>query len=391
MMVFAVLAWISLGLLFWVYLGYPIALWILAHFLPKHSSKKAPDELPHVSLIVPTFNEALVIEKKIENIRELDYPKDRLEIFVVDSGSTDGTTSIIAQHAPDITIVPSAFRGGKALAINDTLPKTTGEIVVITDANAFMKPDVIKKVTEHFRDPSVGAVTGAMRQVDRSENAVSQGGGLYWKAETFMRTQEAKLHSVVAMSGEISVFRREMFVNEANDVAQWHQRGGTDDFEMTLWVILQGKRVAYASDAFVWEYAPDTIKDLFKQKVRIIVQTILSVKRFFPVLWKTGWYGVLTFPSRKILPLFSPWALIVLFVSSLFLAVNSITWKAVLFVQIIAYLLAVLGSGLLKNFFLAKFSLFFCLLNGTVLFAWIHYWQGKDYTHWEHIASSRRL
>ncbi|MFH1171022.1 MAG: glycosyltransferase [bacterium] len=383
-------AWVSLALLFWVYVGYPVFLWLHGNirFVKKRST---PGYTPSVSLIIPTYNESIVIRKKIENVRSLVYPKRFLEVFIADSGSTDGTSAIVSTFAPDFRLITSSERGGKAKAINDILPLTKGEVIVVTDANSFMDADALQKVIDHFVDNRVGACTGAMRQIDRSKTAVSEGGGWYWKMETFMRKRESQLHSVIAMSGEMSAFRRSLFVNEKNVVLAWYKPGGTDDFEMTLFVIQKKYHVAYAPDAYVWEFAPDTLKDLYSQKVRIIVQTIVSVQRNVRVLWTTGWYGAMIFLSRKILPLFSPWALIVLYGSSFLLALYSKWWLAFFLVQTAGYLLALASRGLISNNGLAKLAFFFCLLNGTVFIAWIQFWEKRDYTRWQPIESSRRL
>ncbi len=385
---------LCLAILVWIFFGYPAVLWLLTRRVMQQnapSTIEPAESMPTVSLIIPTFNESVVLEKKIQNVRELAYPKDKLEVLLVDSQSTDGTADLARRLAPEFHVHVEAYRGGKARAINGALPNTRGQIIVITDANAFMKPDVLNKVVTHFRDPLIGAATGSMRQVDRSQTAVSEGGGYYWKLETFLRRHEAALHSVISMSGEISAFRRDLFVTPDNRVVDWYQPGGTDDFEMTLWTIRQGKRVAYAQDAFVWEYAPDTIADLFRQKVRIIVQTIISVRRNMRTLWSAGSYGWITFPSRKLLPLLAPFALLIIFFGTGFLGMSSPGWLWFFYVQVICYLLAVAGFWPLSRWSTARLALFFVLLHGTVFVAWLEYWRGKDYTHWNPIASSRRI
>lgn len=383
----AVAAWACLAVVGWTFFGYPAAL-----LLVRRQPKRGPvdlEALPGISLVVPTYNERRSIETKIENIRALDYPSDRLEVVVVDSASTDGTPDAVRRTDPSISVIVEPEKRGKARAITTVLPLVRNDIIVITDANAFMKPDALKIVASQFSDPRVGAATGAMRQVDRSATAVSEGGGAYWKLEVFMRQREAALHSVVAMSGEISAFRRSLFLSSDGQAVRWYKPGGTDDFEMTLWVIRHGFRVAYASEADVWEYAPDSAADFYRQKVRIIVQTIVTVGRNLDIVMKTGWYGWFTFWSRKVLPLVAPFALIALAVLSVWLAPSSVWWRVVGLAQLIGYSLAALALGPLKRFSPARLALFFVLLNGTVLVAWLEYVRGKDYTSWKPIASSR--
>lgn len=379
---------VALTALFWMYAGYPLALAALTR--RRMNAGAAPaGEPPRVSVIVPCYNESASIERKLKNLEELDYPRDRLELIVADGASTDDTLAKARAHRPAVAVVSLPQSIGKARTINRVLPETHGDIVVVTDANAWMHREALLKVVEPFRDPRVGAATGSMRQVDRSGNAVAQGGDVYWRVEVFLRTREAQLHSVVGMSGEISAFRRSVFVRPDNAVVDWYRPGGTDDFEMTLWAVRHGLRVAYAPEAHVWEYAPDTLTDLFGQKVRIIVQTIVSVRRNLGVALTSGWYG-LTFFSRKALPLLSPWLLLWVIAASAALASRSSVAQVFLAAQAALYALALLGFGPLAGFRLARIANFFVLLNTTVAVAWWNFLRGRDYTIWKPIASSRR-
>lgn len=382
----------ALVLIIWIFIGYGIVLALLTLKRQTAANAQHRTRWPAVTLIVPTLNESAVIEKKIANISALDYPTEQLEVIVSDGASDDATLELVHAHAPTYRIIRAhAQGGGKSRAINLALLQAQGEIVVVTDANAFMEPPALRRVIAVFQDPAIGAATGSMRQIDRSNNAVSQGGGLYWIVETFLRKLEARLHSVVAMSGELSAFRKSLFVDTHNRVRTWYRRGGTDDFEMTLWTIRHGYRVGYAPDAIVWEYAPDSARDLFRQKVRIIAQTIVSVRRNISAIFTTGWYGVLIFPSRKILPLFAPFALLMLLTGSTVLASQSWFWHSILALQVVGYILAAAGADGLRSFPPARFALFFVLLHATILAAWLEIVRRKDYTHWQPIASSRRL
>lgn len=375
--------------IFWMYLGYPLSLLVLRSRRTK-LIPSALDLFPSVTIIIPTYNEEIVIERKLRNVLELDYPKEKVEIILVDSASTDATLKKALTFASQISITPLNHKPGKAGAINLMLPHTQGELIMITDANAFMEKDVLKKMVMPFTDPGIGAATGAMRQISSDDTTVSRGGGLYWQLEIFMRRREASIHSVIAMSGEVSMFRKELFVQDGK-ILPWYKPGGTDDFEMTLWVISHGKRVAYVPDAKVWERAPNTISDLFKQKVRIIVQTIVSVKRNSKVLWSTGMYGAYIYLSRKVLPLSSPWLLVIIFFLTGYLGIATIFWRYVFFVQAAMYALSVIPFMFNVKNAIIKTWIFFILLNATVLTAWFQYWSGKDYTRWETVKSTRQI
>lgn len=379
---------IAFFVVFWTFAGYPMALWLIAGRRTRQITNTSVP-LP-VTIVIPTYNEARSIGAKLKNVRELAYPRDCVEIMVVDSASTDGTARLAKEADPDVLVIEEEKKLGKAHAINTVLPRARYDLVLITDANAYMAPDVLSKMTPIFNDLSVGGATGAMRQVNKANTAVSEGGGLYWKLEMFIRERESNIGSVIAMSGEASMFRRKLFLDDTGQPLLWYRPGATDDFEMTLSIIRKGYRVMFVPDAAVWEHAPDTAGDLFRQKTRIIVQTIVSVFRNIDLTVRTGVFGALIFPSRKILPLFTPFALITLYIGSAILSFSNVFWMIVLIIQTVCYLAAVLAVRPLQKVPLARLALFFTLLNGTILLAWFDLLRGKDYTSWLPIQSTRR-
>lgn len=141
-----------------VYFGYPIFLVLISIF----SKKNKTDEsyYPNISLIIPIYNEELIIGEKIKNNLSLDYPKDKLEIIVVSDGSTDGSKSIVEKYLDKGIKFFEFERAGKLVAINRVFPYTKGEIIVFTDANPMFNESALKKLTRHFVDVSIGAVTG---------------------------------------------------------------------------------------------------------------------------------------------------------------------------------------------------------------------------------------
>ena len=376
-------------ILFWIYLGYPFTLLFFVK-MRKAIVQSSQDYYPSLTLIIPTFNEAKVIQKKIQNVYELVYPKDKIEVILVDSASTDKTETLARQYDKFIKVVQLGTKPGKAKAINAVLPLSSGRIIIITDANAYMHPLAIMNAVQAFSDPKIGATTGSMRQVPFGEDAISQGGGFYWAMEIFMRTRESQLHSVISMSGELSAVRRELLVDANNKVKPWYTPRGTDDFEMTLWVIRQGFRVVYAPNATVWEYAPDNVRDLFNQKVRIIVQTITTVKRNIDVICKTGVYGNFIFPSRKILPLLSPWCIFSVVILAAYFYFFSSIWHFLSISVLATVVLLLFFSTIPKLGVLFRVARFLLLLNATVLVAWFSYWRGADFTQWQTITSTRR-
>jgi cellulose synthase/poly-beta-1,6-N-acetylglucosamine synthase-like glycosyltransferase len=159
----AVLFVVSVLLVAYVYAGYPLLLRFLVWRRGRRPIGKA-DITPTVSLLISAYNEAAVIEKKVENALSLDYPRDRLEIVVISDGSTDGTDDIVRRFADrGVRLIRQEPRAGKTAGLNLVVPQLTGEIVVFSDANAIYDAAALRKLARNFADPHVGCVAGEAR------------------------------------------------------------------------------------------------------------------------------------------------------------------------------------------------------------------------------------
>lgn len=377
----------------WIYVGYPFFLFLIT-FLYQRNYNFSDNYQPTITLIILTYNEEDTIRKKIINSLELEYDKSKLEIIVVDSGSSDKTQSIVKEFDQDqVRLVIQPTRQGKASAVDFGIRNANNEIIIATDANAFFAKNVLKQVTPYFFDTNTGGVTGAMRQLDQSKTTISFSGEFYWKYEKMIRIHESKIHSCISMSGEICCFRRQIFDNV--NFHDWYKRSEADDFSLSLFIISKGYRIAYAADALVWEIAPSNKEDFFQQKVRVVVMTICTMMhRFFTNNLKPSFYSILTLPSRKYLPLFSPLFLLIILIVNIFLVFkmqNFIT-EFLLMIQIMFYLFSLLGFiQIFKRFSTISVTNFFILLNISVIFAWIDYFKSKDYTIWNKVAGTRAI
>ncbi len=383
-----VLFFVTLFLLFWIYIGYPVFLFVLTLFIDRKFIAD-PLYLPSVSIVILTYNEEKVIGEKITNTLRLDYPKDKLDIMVVDSNSSDATQRIVREfESSGVRLFVQEKREGKASAVHFGIQQAKGEIIICTDANADFASDVLKKIVPYFADEKVGGVAGAMTQIDKSKTATSSGGSFYWKMEKIMRISESKLHSVIGMSGEICSFRRAIF--QGVRLEDWYKKGEADDFSLSLYIITKGYRIAYASDASVHEPAPDNISDLFKQKVKTVTMTIQTLfGRPSLISFQYGLYSTIILPSRKILPLLSPFLLIFLFVTTRLLYSESLFFEVFFYLQIAVGVLALLSSFVKKRIFILPILQYFLLLNVITLNAWFNFISGKDFTIWDQVKSTR--
>ena len=173
----------------YTYLGYAGWLWVRAQLSP-WPVRRAPEE-PGVSVVMVVRNEEQVLESKLRNLLDLDYPPESCQIVVVSDGSTDRTEAILREHLhnPRMHVVMNQLSRGKASGLNDALEWVQGEIVVFTDARQKIEPGALRILLENFADPEVGCVSGELMLGDPAAGETRQGMGLYWRIEKSIREQ----------------------------------------------------------------------------------------------------------------------------------------------------------------------------------------------------------
>ncbi len=273
-------AWVVLGL---VHLGIPLAYFGVMKRLASsrdYGLKMSVEWNPSVSIIVPTYNEGPVIEKKLRNLAEMDYPTDKIEIIVVDSASSDGT----ADHARKVlqelsfrgTVLEETERKGKASGLNTALKYVSGDIVCISDAECVWNKEALRNAVKYLSDPSVGSVSGVHASQETGTLPVSLENS-YRSIYRAVRIGESKLHSTPVAEGEIQLFRRA-------DLPIFDTRVGGDDSDAALAMVEKGLRAISAEDVVFFEPTPRAWRARFKQKIRRgqhVLQAFLAHRRLF--------------------------------------------------------------------------------------------------------------
>lgn len=389
MLFIKILFWASAFILFYTYLGYGLAVaaWLKVRAW-KRGGKAAPAALaqapgwPEATLVIAAFNEEGVLEEKIRNCRRLDYPEGKLKLLFVTDGSDDGSTALIGRH-PDIRLLHHPERRGKVAALNRAMRKVDTPITIFTDANTFLNPQAIRQLALPFRDPEVGAVAGEKSiKKGSGDNSGVSGEGLYWKYESFLKKQDARLHSVVGAAGELYAIRTSLFQRVPADTL-------LDDFMQALLIARAGYRVAYAPEARAEEYASADIKEEMKRKIRICAGGAQSIVRLRGLL-NPFRYGILSFQyiSHRVLRwTLAPLALPLAFACSLALAWYGLPFfQLALMVQLLFYGLALAGYALkgrsisIPGFFV---PFYFCMMNYSVYAGFLRYFLGKQGVNWE--------
>ena len=327
--------WLSLFILIYIYLGYLLISIILGNVFARPLIKK--DILPAVSMIIPAFNEERVIKEKLDNMLELDYPKERLEIIVV-SESIDQTNDIVREYSKkNVALYTYETRRGKSMMIYDTVPKAKGEIIVFSDANAIYEKDALRKLVRNFHDKTIGAAMGKLVITNPQDSSISKGESIYKKYEGLLRKYNSRLHSILGADGSMFALRRELYFPISPE------RG--DDFELAVRILLKGFGVVFEPEAISYEKACVYCRDEIKRKIRIVSWFLKSSFILLTeALVSLRILLVFQLVSNKILRWMSPYFLILLLFSSYTLYNNHFLYRLFFFGQAAFYLAAVTGG-----------------------------------------------
>lgn len=231
--------------------------------------KLKPDYAPSVTVIVPTFNEAGLIKKRLENINAQDFPKDKLDVVVVDSGSTDRTAEIAENWSSRnsdlrVKLVQESGRTGKAHALNIGLTHASGEIIVLADADSFWSQDSLKEAIYPLSDESVGAVTAVKVPMTVDPAKAMKTESTYRSFYNAVRVGESKIHSTPVFHGELAAFRSRLL----DEIHGFHENVGADDSHAAALLALRGFRAIASPDAVAYELTPTSWSAYFQWKKR---------------------------------------------------------------------------------------------------------------------------
>ena len=269
---------------------------------------------PSVSIVLPTFNEADIVETKLDDLLTLDYPMARVEVVVIDS-STDETPDLIESFfeeraAPDLTLIRESERRGLAVALNEAYAASSNDVVVKTDCDSKVAPDALRRAVETLADPEIAAVTGRNAEV-LGESAVEQG---YRDIQSRVQLVESWLDSTLIFHGPFSAFERDAIVSIDEDSI-------ADDTELALRIRRNGDRVAFDPDIRYREAAHSGVRERRGQKDRRAMGLLRLLWRQRDALGQHGLYGWVVLPFNWWFMIVSPWlvalALAVLVVGSL--------------------------------------------------------------------------
>ena len=222
------------------------------------------DIYPSVTVLIPAYNEERNIENTLSAATSIDYPE--YEVVVVDDASTDRTAEIVTRFVSrrKVRLIRKLVNEGKAMALNDAIPCTNGEILLIIDADASPDPDILKYIVPHFRFPRVAAVTGNPRVANRQTLLGKLQSIEFTSIISLQRRAQRVWGRIMTMSGVVGAFRR----SALNDVGQFSPEMATEDIDLTWKLHLRHYEVRYEARALVWMRVPQSLPGLWKQRRR---------------------------------------------------------------------------------------------------------------------------
>ena len=385
-----IIFWLCLALVIYTYVGYGAVLYIILKikniFFRRETTPILPLDpqlLPDVTLMICAYNEADVIEEKMQNIRALNYPQDKLCVMWVTDGSSDNSNEML-QAYPEVKLVYSPERKGKAAAMQHGLQENKAEYVIFTDANTMLNADAIREIVRQFMKKNVSCVSGEKRVAARhAGQATAEGEGVYWKYESMLKRWDSELYSAMGAAGELFAVRMSHYLPAPSNAL-------LDDFMMSMLILKDRHRIAYTSEAYATEYGSASTAEESKRKRRIAAGGLQSI------WWLRSMMNPFAYPkvafqyiSHRVLRWsITPLALFALFPLNLLLlfASGSLIYQLLFLLQLFFYLSALTGhilkvSGRRNK--LLYIPCYFLFMNLNVFLGMGYLMSHKDSGTWE--------
>lgn len=258
-----------------------------AYLPPKFSEESS---LPMVSIVVPAYNEGIVIQTALRALTSLDYPN--YEVIVIDDGSTDDTYEKaieVARSSLEVSIrVITKRNAGKAEALNTGMTLARGEFILNMDGDTKLSRNTLRVCIPHFNNPAIGAVAGNVKVINR-ENMWTRIQSLeYVEGLAMARKAQSFIRSVNIIPGPIGIFRKSVL----QQVGGYDHDTFAEDCDLTLKLLMRGWHIAYEPNAIAWVETPSRLLDLLKQRYRWTRGILQATKKHSKALWQPRKSGI---------------------------------------------------------------------------------------------------
>ncbi|MBL8298391.1 MAG: glycosyltransferase family 2 protein [Rhodanobacteraceae bacterium] len=372
--------WISLALVAYTYVGYPVLIALLARLRPR-PLKRVPWE-PTVTVCIAMHNGLAELDRKLDGLLGHDYPADRLSIIVVSDGSTDGSAEHLqARAGPRVQAIIEPQRRGKTACLRRAIEAATGEVLLFTDMRQRLEPGSVRALCAALASGEVKAVSGALRFESADGYAASV--DAYWRYESALRRNEARSGSVVGVTGAIYAVRR-------HDMPLPPPGLVLDDVWVPMQIAARGGRVDIEPGAIAWDRPSQNASAEAARKRRTLAGN-WQLLRLWPGLLMPGrhplWWRFL---SHKFLRLLMPMALVTAFVANVILCRAGFLYFSLLCAQVLAYIGALAGIALpaLRRQLPLRLAAAFVEMNLYALAGFIDFLRQRDAHLWQTSAAA---
>jgi cellulose synthase/poly-beta-1,6-N-acetylglucosamine synthase-like glycosyltransferase len=250
-----------------------------------------PAEWPFVTIQLPIFNEMYVVERLVDNIMQLDYPKDRFEVHVLDD-STDETAGIIRRKVEEYKgqgfhieqILRSGRKGFKAGALKDAMLRVNGEFIAIFDADFMPKPGFLKSTLTHFQDEKVGVVQTRWEHLNENYSLITRLQALQLNVHFSVEQQGRKAGNyLLQFNGTAGVWRR----STIDDAGGWEADTLTEDLDLSIRAQLKGWEIVYLEEVGSPAELPAEMNGLKSQQFRWMKGGAETARKMLPTVWRS--------------------------------------------------------------------------------------------------------
>ncbi|RMG41782.1 MAG: glycosyltransferase family 2 protein [Planctomycetota bacterium] len=332
--------WGCCGGLLYIYVGYPLLVWLMARFRPRRAHTGEEVHASPVSVVIAAHNEEQRIAEKLRNLlasRDVEL----VDVWVGSDGSTDGTVAAARSvDDPRVCVVEFRERRGKASVLNDLVPRCAGDIVVFVDVRQELERDAIARLVAALSDPTVGVASGELRfrPAETERTVAARGVGAYWSYERWIRRNESGFRGVPGATGALYAMRKSLFRPIPPQTI-------LDDVVIPMQAVEQGYRCVFVPDAIAWDTPSTDCRAEAIRKRRTIAGAAQLV--WLRPRWLLPWKNPLwwEFVSHKLARLASPVLLIAALCTSAALAAVPL-YRLLLVLQGVFYASAAVGWGL---------------------------------------------
>ncbi len=382
MILVAGIFWFLLFLVVYSYFLYPVLIGMWAVLRP---AQRVLDDnyTPSVAMVLSAYNEESVIAEKIENFSALDYPPDRITLYIGSDGSADKTNDILRScQIKNVRAELYKERSGKAAVLNRLMKKVTADIVVFSDANTIYDPLAIRKLVRHFIDERIGGVCGLLVLSSPNDNTGGEGERTYWAYENFIKRMEGKIKTVLGANGAIYALRPRLFhpLPESKMIS--------DDFFIPLKAVEAGYDVAYDNTAKAYEKTSPSLEGEFTRKVRIGASNFNGLTEIKALLHPRRGFVAFALWSHKVIRWFVPFILLFMLLCHVYL-LPVYPYGPLFVLHMLFYLFALTGHVLetnnIKNPGLFRYPLYFVAMNAAMFVGFIKFLRGTQKTAWTRV------